>query len=391
VIRVLHTLDYFVSFTENWIYPQVTQVPSVEGSVICLVVENPELYPIDKRRLTVYPPPWNSAFGLPRLFDAFARRMGRGALVPALKVRQWRPLILHAHFGMRGWGSIGLKKRLGIPLVTSFYGYDAWLLPDSEPIWRERYKELFTIGDVFLVEGPAMQARLMELGCPADKVRVHRIGVDLSQLPFKTRDFSGDLRIAMVGRFVEKKGLPDGLRACARACSLGGNLSVTIVGDPLDNDVAGQRVKEELLALASSPELSGRVRLTGFLSLQETRSLLATQDVLLCPSRQAANGDAEGGSPVVLTEAMALGLLCIGTRHCDIPEVIKDAVTGYLCHEGDVAAMVDILCSLGSDPGKLKKLTYAGRKHIEENFSQQNQLNKVRTIYSSLLNGKRTD
>jgi colanic acid/amylovoran biosynthesis glycosyltransferase len=389
MISVLHMLDYFVDLTENWIYPQITQVPRVKGSVICKGVGNLEMFPIDKRRLSVYPPPWDSAFGVPRLFDAVARRIGYGDAFLALTTRQWRPLIVHAHFGIRGWDCLALKKRLAIPLVTSFYGYDAWLLPNVEPIWRERYKELFATGDVFLVEGPAMRARLMELGCPADKARVHRIGVNLSQLPFKAKDFSGDLKIAMVGRFVEKKGLLDGLRACSQASSLGVDLSVTIVGGPLSYDAAGQVIKDELHALAKRPELDGRVRFTGFLSLQETRSLLATQDVLLCPSKQAANGDAEGGSPVVLTEAMALGLLCIGTRHCDIPEVIIDARTGYLCHEGDVAAMADILCSLGNDPGKVRKLTNAGRKHVEENFSLRTQLDKAHTIYSSLLNGTR--
>jgi colanic acid/amylovoran biosynthesis glycosyltransferase len=386
-MRVLHTLDYFVSVTENWVYPQVTQVPGVESRVVCSVAENLEAFPIDKRNLTVHPPPWNFAFGVPRLFSAVARRVSGEDVALALKVRMWRPLVLHAHFGMRGWGSLALKKRLGIPLVTSFYGWDAWLLPQEEPVWRQRYKELFTIGDLFLVEGPAMRERLAQLGCPADKVHVHRIGVDLSRLPFEAKEFSGDLKIVMVGRFTEKKGLLDGLQACARASSLGVKLSVTIIGDPLSNDDAGERIKEELHALAERPELAGRVRLTGFLPLGQTRALVAAHDVLLCPSKQAANGDAEGGSPVVLTEAMALGLLCIGARHCDIPEVIIDEKTGYLCNEGDVAAMADVLCSLGRDPGKLRRLTAAGRKRVEENFSLPTQLQRVRSIYSSLLNG----
>jgi colanic acid/amylovoran biosynthesis glycosyltransferase len=387
MMRVLHTLDYFMSVTENWIYPQITRVPGVESRVICGIADNLEAFPIDKRSLSVYPPPWNSAFGVPRLFNSVARRMGRGGVVLALKARMWRPLVLHAHFGRRGWESITLKKRLNIPLITSFYGYDAWLLPKSEPVWQERYKELFAAGDLFLVEGPAMRERLVELGCPADKVRLHRIGVDLSQLPFEAKDFSGGLKICMVGRFIEKKGLIDGLRACAQASSEGVNLSVTIIGDPLNGDAGGQRIKAELRALAERPELAGRVRFTGFLPVEQTRSLLAAHNVLLCPSKQTASGDAEGGSPVALTEAMALGLLCIGARHCDIPEVIMDAVTGYLCGEGDVAAMADILCSLGNDPGRLNRLTVAGRKHVEENFSLLTQLDRVRSLYTASLNG----
>jgi hypothetical protein len=44
--------------------------------------------------------------------------------------------------------------------------------------------------------------------------------------------------------------------------------------------------------------------------------------VFLCPSRFGPGGDAEGGLPVELLEAMGMGLLCVGSRHCDIPEAI---------------------------------------------------------------------
>ena len=58
--------------------------------------------------------------------------------------------------------------------------------------------------------------------------------------------------------------------------------------------------------------------------------MISRHNVLICPSKHAPDGDAEGGLPFVITEAMALGLLCIGSRHCDIPEAVIDQVTGYL-------------------------------------------------------------
>jgi colanic acid/amylovoran biosynthesis glycosyltransferase len=387
MMRVLHTLDGFLYVTENWIYPQITQVPGVEGRVICGITYDLEEFPIDRQNLIVHPPPWKSAFGVPRLLNAIERRIGCDGVILAWKTSKWRPLLLHAHFGTRGWWGLPLKKRLNVPLITSFYGFDAWLLPEREPVWQQRYKELFAASDLFLVEGPAMRERLVKLGCSANKVCIHRIGVDLTRLTFKARNFSGGLKIIMAGRFIEKKGLLDGLQACARARSRGVNLSVTIIGEPISNDAPGERIKEELRAMANRPELAGHVRLTGLLSHEQTRALLASHDVLLCPSKRAANGDAEGGSPVVLTEAMALGLLCIGTNHCDIPEIIIDGKTGYLCNEGDIAAIADMLCTLDNDADKLTKLTAAGRKHVEENFSLPTQLKKVHSIYSSLLNG----
>src|SRR5262245_660485 len=127
MIHVLHMVGYFVDLTENWIYPQVTQVPTAEGSVICTSVGNLEMFPIDKRKVSIYPPPWRTSLGVPRLLDNVARRIGCADALLALRTRPRRPRIMHAHFGIRGWESIPLKKRLSIPLITSFYGYDAWL------------------------------------------------------------------------------------------------------------------------------------------------------------------------------------------------------------------------------------------------------------------------
>src|SRR5262249_31069615 len=147
-------------------------------------------------------------------------------------------------------------------------------------------------------------------------------------LEFRAPFFSHGLKVAMVGRYTEKKGLPDGLRACALARRQGVEVDITVIGDAHASDADGQRIKAELHAIAKNSELKGCVRFAGFLALDKMRAALREHNVFLCPSKRAADGDAEGGSPVVLTEAMALGLLCIGTRHCDIPELIRDGDTG---------------------------------------------------------------
>lgn len=368
-VRVLHSVATYLNRSENWIYPQIIRVPGVEGRVLCSSTTNLDSFPIESSKLIVDPPPWNRSFGIPRLLNALGRRLGCGGLLPRLRIRAWKPQIMHAHFGARGWEALTLKKLLRIPLVTSFYGYDAWLLPEAEPDWRSRYRDLFKHGDIFLVEGPAMARRLVELGCPKEKISVQRIGVDVESLPFEAKDFSGDLKIAMVGRFVEKKGFVDGLRACVLARSQGVNLTVTIIGDASAGDLNGQRIKQELQTLASCPELDKRVRFTGFMPLQKTRELLRTHNVFLCPSKHAAGGDAEGGSPVALTEAMALGLVCVATSHCDIPEVVINGETGFLAAEGDIVGMAGVLAEISFNRLPTGSITKAGRQHVAKNFS----------------------
>jgi colanic acid/amylovoran biosynthesis glycosyltransferase len=158
---------------------------------------------------------------------------------------------------------------------------------------------------------------------------------------------------------------------------------VTVVGDAIDHDPEGFQIKQDLLKLAREPELSGCLEFTGFLPLEKTREIIRAHDVFLCPSRHAASGDAEGGSPISLTEAMALGLICVGTRHCDIPEVIVHGRTGYLCAEGDVDGMTEVLCRLIQKPSEPLGLTAQGRKHVEEHFSLENQLQRLSDAYST--------
>lgn len=371
----------FLNLSENWIYPQITGVPHVSNRVLCNRLLHRDVFPFEDAHLFLTPPLWKTGFGLPRLCNALARRIGLGGAFLRSKIALWKPDVLHAHFGMRGWESLALKKKLRCKLVVSFYGYDAWLLPRSEPIWRTRYRELFDAGDLFLVEGPAMRDRLGMLGCPENKIVIQHIGVDLASLPFSARNFSVELKIIMVARFVEKKGITDGLRACAMASAQGTPLTVTVVGGSSNEESDGQRINRELREIAQQPELTGRVHFAGFSALAETRALLQKHNVFLCPSKHAASGDAEGGSPVALTEAMATGMLCVGTRHCDIPQVIIDGQTGFLCDEGDVSGLAENLAMVHQNAGKMPVITQRGRQHVEEFFALPKQMSQLRFIY----------
>ncbi len=191
----------------------------------------------------------------------------------------------------------------------------------------------------------------------------------------------------MMARFIEKKGLTDGLRACAEAVRMGANLEVILIGDCSRGDAAGERIKAELIEIAKSYALRGRVTFEGFLKPREARVLLRKSDMFLCPSKHAADGDAEGGSPLALTEAMALGLLCIGTRHCDIPEVIRHEETGFLADSGDAAGLAALLVRAAAHPEASRVLCLEGRSHIETHFSTARQVIELERIYAQFTKG----
>ena len=59
---------------------------------------------------------------------AVAGQMLSGSATPYLRLlADQRPALIHAHFGVEGVYALPLAARLGVPLVTTFHGFDATL------------------------------------------------------------------------------------------------------------------------------------------------------------------------------------------------------------------------------------------------------------------------
>ncbi|MDP9349108.1 MAG: glycosyltransferase, partial [Gemmatimonadota bacterium] len=208
-------LSTFLRPTENWIYDQLRFLRTHRAVVLA------------KHRAQREEFPWEpvyalSARGLPEV--ALNRGLGRMTGYYPFFVRAARMegvRLLHAHFGHLGLFALPLARKLGIPLLTSFYGVDMWKHRQGVRGLRRRYAALFAGGDGFLAEGPAARARLVEIGCPPEKVHVHRLGIDPAEVPLAERRVGGDgeLRVLMAARFTEKKGFPYGVEAFCRAAT----------------------------------------------------------------------------------------------------------------------------------------------------------------------------
>ncbi|MHB1240956.1 MAG: glycosyltransferase, partial [Gammaproteobacteria bacterium] len=95
-----------------------------------------------------------------------------------------RPALIHAHFGVEGVYALRLAKRLGVPLVTTFHGFDATLSTAAmlcSPVWANYplfRKRLARQGDLFLCVSSFIRERVLALGFPEERTHVHYIGVD---------------------------------------------------------------------------------------------------------------------------------------------------------------------------------------------------------------------
>ncbi|NJM56190.1 MAG: glycosyltransferase [Synechococcales cyanobacterium RU_4_20] len=301
------------------------------------------------------------------------------------------------------WGIFpGDRRRLKIPLVVTFHGYDAalklapeqnhpslgqqlnQLLYHRGTFYRRRYVEqrsrLFAQADQIIAVSHCIRSHLLAQGCPAEKVMVHYVGIDRQQ-------FQPDPQVArepvvlFVGRLVEKKGCGLLLQAMRSIQQLHPQVKTVIIGDgPL-------RASLEQQAARMLPTH------TEFLGVQPAavvRQWMNRARVFCVPSQMTAQQDVEGLG-MVFAEAQAMGLPVVSFASGGVPEVVREGVTGLLAPEGDGEALGKALHRLLDDDALWERLAIAGQHHIAENFDLARNTPLLEAIYDRLLDRKSHD
>jgi colanic acid/amylovoran biosynthesis glycosyltransferase len=288
--------------------------------------------------------------------------------------------LIHAHFGPVGWWAISAKRLLGLPLITNFYGYDiASECSEEGQNWPMHRRELFKVGDMFLVEGPIMRKRLIELGSPAEKTLIQRIAFKVREMPFRMRaPKNGNKTIILfAGRFCEKKGLLDALQAILNVWPYHQSIEFRVIGDgPLMTQV---------LTFIVDHGMGNYVKLLGFINHYDYLKQLYNADIFLHPSVTAADGDTEGGAPTTILEAQATGLPILSTYHADIPNVVVPGGSASLVPEHDVPALSNALMNLLDNSVQWSKMGKIGRNHIEKYHNIENEITSLEEKYFSVL------
>lgn len=388
MLKVIHSCTTWLSQTETWLFTQVKHLPleRIESHVACSRTMNldqfrvPNLHSLGGPRSAAYV--WEAGF----------RRLGLLRASPFLihLVSKLDARIVHSHFGPTAWANLPTLRRVDAQHVVTFYGFDVNQLPSSEPKWRRRYAAMFKEVAAVLCEGPYMGRSIMKLGCPEDKIRVHHLGVETHRIKYQPRQWKpgAPLKVLVVGRFVEKKGIPYAVAALGKVRPEL-PVEVTIIGDA-GPDPASQREKKRIISAIADQGLSSVTRMLGLRSHAEVFQEAYNHHVLLAPSVTASDGDCEGGAPVSLIELAASGMPVVSTSHCDIPGIIKSGTTGYLARERDVEALAEHLLALGRAHSGWTAMLDASRKHVEQEFDAIRQASRLADIYVELAGQKST-
>ncbi len=93
-------------------------------------------------------------------------------------------------------------------------------------------------------------------------------------------------------------------------------------------------------------------------------------------------------SPMLISEAYALGQPVIAWRTGGIPEMVENGATGFLVAPGDPYAMAGALQRLLHKPEQARTTIMAGRRLLYEQFSPRAHYSALREVYAKALNGR---
>ncbi len=213
---------------------------------------------------------------------------------------------------------------------------------------------------------------------PTDRIKIVHCGIDTSCFAFKAYPHHNEkhLKIISIGRLVDKKGFIYLINACKRLSEMNISFHCDIIGNGPLRD-----------SLQSSIDISGlhnQIILHGEQTQEQVRSMLEKSDVFVLPCIQADDGDMDG-SPMVLKEAMAMGVVCVSSRISGILELMPEN-SGILVNQKDDLALCDAIKSIyGMTIEKKNTIAKAQRKIIENSFDINKQADQLYRLFMHLL------
>lgn len=279
--------------------------------------------------------------------------------------------LIDAHyFYPDGVAAVMIGRVLNKPVVITARGTDINLIPQFRKPRRMILEAAKECAAMITVCG-ALKDELVALGGAAGKITVLRNGVDLDLFHPEDRDgarkefnMGSGFAIASVGHLIERKGH---------------HLAIEALADIPDADlfIAGSGEEDgRLRALAGKLGVAGRVHFLGAMPQARLRTLYNAADCLVLASSR------EGWANVLL-EAMACGTPVVATAVGGIPDVVKDAETGFILPNNTPETIAEGIIRALSHPS-LPQIIQDARRLIEREYSYEPTLKRWGRVLSAL-------
>lgn len=385
--RVGHIKTTYLELSETFFYAILKDFKRFKAFVVCEELKNKEVFPFDEVYQITKPTPLEKAVG--KVVRGLTFRHPAVEKKYRIALEAHEPDIIQAHFGPVGVYALPIAKKLKVPLITSFYGFDtnykgiievmSLLTPfDRISYWKKAYRNLFSGGDYFITFGEKMRQMVIALGCPENKVEDCHAGVNISERKFVGHSLpkDGQVKILVVNRLVEKKGVRYALEAFAKIQKRYSKLRLRIIGDgPL---------RKELEQLMEKLRIKNKVEMWGMQPYAKVLEQFRECHIFLTPSVKTESGDEEGGINATVIDALAIGIPTIATEESG-SQLIVDKKTGLMAKQKEADDLAEKITFLLENPSVWSSYTTAGRKLIESKFNQERQTEKLESIYDKVI------
>jgi glycosyltransferase involved in cell wall biosynthesis len=135
---------------------------------------------------------------------------------------------------------------------------------------------------------------------------------------------------------------------------------------------------QDMFKMVSERRIEG-IRFLGSVKQEELADLLKQASSLVVSSAQE-------NTPMVIAEAMAVGVPVVATRVGGIPDMVRDGETGLLYEPGDVKGLVNCLMKVLSDSFLWKSMSGQAREIARCNYSAGRVAKGTIEAYRRLLN-----
>lgn len=279
-----------------------------------------------------------------------------------------------AEYGNSGVEMMEICETLQLPLIVHFHGFDAYR-DDVMQHYGARYPEMFQKANSVIAVSKHMQQRLLNLGCPPEKISYNPYGPDDKLFGFGNAAHRQPVFLA-VSRFDATKAPHLTILAFAEVHKQISQSKLIMAGDG--------HLLESCKTLVKSLGLTTAVEFPGVQTHQAIADLMQQAKVFVQHSVTTSANDTEG-TPVAIIEACHCGLPIVSTVHAGIPDVVTHGENGFLVQEGDFNSMANFMIRLAKEDALAAEMGRKGHETVRSRFTLRRHIDQLAEVISSCI------